>query len=66
MFNNKVAPNEDKVYKIRVSWFDKVSSSYYCGDWKNKIYEKFLTKWVNNQNKIYPDQFYRIEYNRIK
>lgn len=66
MFRNKISPNQDKEYKIRVSWFDKISSKYSYGDWRSKLHEKFLTKWVNKQNKIYPDQDYRIEYYKIK
>lgn len=66
MFSSKIIPKRLNNCKIRVSWFDKTNSMYYYGDWRNYNNKKFLAGWIDNQNKIYDDQIYRIEYKRLK
>ena len=51
MFRNKISPNQDKEYKIRVSWFDKITSKYSYGDWRSKLQEKFLKNGLINKIK---------------
>lgn len=64
--SSKIIPNNVKNSKIRISWFDTITSRYHYGDWRNYNNKKSLTEWINNQNKKYTNQIYRIEYKRIK
>ena len=66
MHSSKIIPNNVKNSKIRISWFDTTTSRYHCGNWRNDNNKKSLTEWIDNQNKKYTNQIYRIEYKRIK
>lgn len=66
MPSSKIIPNNIKNSKIRISWFDMTTSGYHYGDWRNYNNKKSLIEWINNQNKKYTNQIYRIEYKKIK
>lgn len=55
--------------KIRIAWFDKSNNKYNVGDWREKTDIIQLKKWIIEQNELYNNQHYWLEFmdkNKVK
>jgi len=48
--------------EIRIAWYDRTTSKYDYGAWKEFKFLKTMNAWINNQNKKIPQTKYWVEY----
>lgn len=54
------------VKNIRCAWIIKENPSYCYGDWKEIKELNKLKKWIKQQNEIYSETYYWVEYITVK
>ena len=48
--------------EIRIAWYDRITSKYDYGAWKEFKFLKTMNAWINDQNKKIPQTKYWVEY----
>ena len=48
--------------EIRIAWYDRTTSKYDYGAWKEFKFLKTMNAWINDQNKKIPQTKYWVEY----
>ena len=48
--------------EIRIAWYDRTTSKYDYGAWKEFKFLKTMNVWINDQNKKIPQTKYWVEY----
>ena len=48
--------------EIRIAWYDRTTSKYDYGAWKEFKFLKTMNVWINGQNKKIPQTKYWVEY----